>query len=117
MHYVSPSAASSGLRGHRYRSPTRREAQPLPGATQPAQRLPTTRGKSAPTPIAKLPTRCAVRESPSWRRLGAARVADVNQTDGRCSAPRSGVIVLCQRKPGIDDGVRIQRNTLDVLLD
>src|SRR5437588_10000347 len=117
MRYVLPSVASSGLRAPRYRSPTRREAQPLPATTQPAQRSPATRRKSAPTPIAKLPTRCAARESPSWRRLGTARAADVNQTDGRCSAPRSGVIVLCQRKPGIDDGVRIQRNTLYVLLD
>src|SRR6202163_4083573 len=117
MHYVSPSIVSSRLRERRYRSPKRREAQPLPATTQPAQRLPSTRRKSAPTPIAKVPARCAVRESPSWRRLDAARAAGVNQTDGGCSAPRSGAIVLCQREPGIDDGVRVQGNTLDVLLD
>src|SRR5450755_3606446 len=68
----------------------------------------------------------ADREGPSEMRsagvafmapIGPARPAGVNQTDGRCSALRSGAIVLCQREPGIDDGVRIQGNTLDLLLD
>jgi hypothetical protein len=92
MHCVSPSVASSGLRERRYRSPGRREAQPLPATTQPAQRLPATRRKSAPTRIAKVPAKSVVQESPSWRRLGAARAAGVNQSDGRCSAPRSALL-------------------------
>src|SRR5205809_5724292 len=52
--------------------------------------------------------------------IGRARQPSVNQTDGRCGwcgGPRSGAIVLCQREPGIDNRVRVERNALDVLLD
>src|ERR1700720_1918812 len=116
MHYVSPSVAWSGLRERRYQSPRRREAQPLPATTQSAQRCPATRRKSAPTRIAKVPARCIARESPSWRRLGAREPqASISRTDD--AARPISAIVLCQREPGINDGVRIQRNTLDVLLD